>query len=118
MPGSGVHLRERIDALPENFRQRNLHGICGGPERYMVTITEHRKWLAQLLDPEEPSQVREEIMCGGQLTSFARLFLVDLQTTLIPPARSAYWSPGPSAPRPPRKSSPNFLRVSAIALPP
>jgi hypothetical protein len=45
-------------------------GICGGPERYMVTLTEHAERFAQLLDPEEPSQVRAEIMCGGQLTSF------------------------------------------------
>src|SRR5258707_1221012 len=57
-------------------------GVCGGPERYMVTLTDHSERFAQLLTPEEPSEVPEEIMCGGQLTIFPRRFLVDLQTAL------------------------------------
>lgn len=55
-------------------------GICGGAGRYMVAICEHNQRFAQLLNTNDPSDVHEQIICGGQPTRFPRRHLVDLQT--------------------------------------
>jgi L-alanine-DL-glutamate epimerase-like enolase superfamily enzyme len=57
-------------------------GICGGAGRYMVAICDHNEQFGQLLNTQDPSDVEEHIMCGGQLTRFSRRHLVDLQTAL------------------------------------
>ena len=57
-------------------------GICGGPARYMVGISDHAERFAQLLNLSDPSEIREDIMCGGQSTSIPHRFLVDLQSAL------------------------------------
>lgn len=57
-------------------------GICGGAGRYQVTLTDHHERFAQLVNTEDPSEVEECIMCGGQLTQFPRRYLVDFDTAL------------------------------------
>lgn len=72
-------------------------GVCGGAGRYMVTLTEHHERFAQLLNTQDSSNAQEEqIMCGGQLTSFPRRHLVDLQTAVT--AAMHYLGTGRAAP--------------------
>jgi hypothetical protein len=57
-------------------------GIGGGAGRYFVGISDHAERVGQVLNAKDPSDVCEDIMCGGQVTSIARRFLVDLQTAV------------------------------------
>jgi len=57
-------------------------GIGGGAGRYFVGISDHAERVGQVLNTKDPSDVREDIMCGGQVTSVPRRFLVDLQTAV------------------------------------
>jgi hypothetical protein len=57
-------------------------GICGGPARYLVGISDHAERCAQLLNLSDPSEAREDMMCGGEPASIPHRFLVDLPTAL------------------------------------
>lgn len=59
-----------------------LLGIGGGAGRYFVGISDHAERVGQVLNDKDPSDVCEDIMCGGQVTSIPRRFLVDLQTAV------------------------------------
>lgn len=57
-------------------------GICGGPDRYAVILTEHERF--GLVDnTHDPSEATAEVMCGGQPSTFTRRHLVDLPTALL-----------------------------------
>jgi hypothetical protein len=71
-------------------------GIGGGAGRYMVAICEHAERFGQLVNAQDPSDVAEHIMCGGQLTEFPRRHLVDLQTALT--AAAHYLATAEAAP--------------------
>jgi len=58
-------------------------GICGGPERLYGDPHRAQPAVRPLINPDDPSQEPEDIMCGGQLTYFPRCFLVDRQKALI-----------------------------------
>jgi hypothetical protein len=75
----GVELNDLYlrTADPQTFM-----GIGGGGGRYMVTICESGQRIAQLINSDDPSDVPEHIMCGGQQTTFPRRHLVDQQTAL------------------------------------
>jgi Immunity protein Imm1 len=57
-------------------------GIGGGAGRYFVGISDHAERAGQVLNTQDPSDVCEDVMCGGQVTSIPRRFLVDLQTAV------------------------------------
>ncbi len=57
-------------------------GISGGAGRYFAGISDHAERAGQVLNTKDPSDVCEDIMYGGQVTSVPRRFLVDLQTAV------------------------------------
>lgn len=76
---------------PETFL-----GVCGGNGRYMVSATIRNERFAQLVNVDDPSDVEEHIMCGGQLSNFPRRYLVDLSTAVA--AGLHYLATGEAAP--------------------
>jgi hypothetical protein len=58
-------------------------GVSGGAGRYIVTISIRSERFAHLLNPDDPSDVEEEMMCGGQITPFPRRYLVKLATAIL-----------------------------------
>lgn len=74
--------REFNDLYLRTSDTETFLAVGGGAGRYMVAISEHGARFGQLLSTRDPSDMHEQIMCGGQLTQFPRHHLVDLQTAL------------------------------------
>jgi hypothetical protein len=56
-------------------------GISGGAGCF-VGISDHAERVGQVLNTDDPSDVRNFMMCGGVPTSIPRRFLVDLQAAV------------------------------------